>query len=54
MFKNMKLVILFDMLLNASYKMTRSFATIAGTTTNTSKFTRKDFKLLGIGSLYEK
>ena len=39
MFKSMRLVILFDMLLNASFKMTTSFANIARTTTSTSKFT---------------
>ena len=37
MFKNMRLVILFDMLLNPSFKMT-SFANIARTTASTSKF----------------
>ena len=34
----MGLVILFDMLLNPSFKMTTSFANIAGTTANTNKF----------------
>ena len=38
MFKNMRLVILFDMLLNPSFKMMTSFANIARTTANTSKF----------------
>ena len=53
MFKNMRLVILFDMLLNPSFKMTSSFANIARTTASTSKYIyiRKDFKSLGIGSL---
>ena len=37
MFKNMRLVILFDMLLNPSFKMTTSFANVAGTTASTSK-----------------
>ena len=37
MFKNMRLVILFDMLLNPSFKMTGSFANIARTTASTSK-----------------
>ena len=32
MFKNMRLVILFDMFLNPSFKMTTSFANIARTT----------------------
>ena len=34
----MRLVILFDMLLNPSFKMTTSFATIARTTASTSQF----------------
>ena len=38
MFKNMRLVILFDMLLNPSLKMTASFANIARTTASSSKF----------------
>ena len=38
MFKNMGLVILFDMFLNPSFKMTTSFANIARTTASTSKF----------------
>ena len=37
MFKNMKLVILFDMLLSPSFKMTR-FTNIARTTATASKF----------------
>ena len=37
MFKNMRLVILFDMLLNPSFKMTTSFVNIARTTASTSK-----------------
>ena len=48
MFKNMRLVILFDKFLNPSFKMTRSSTNIARTTA------RKDFKASGIGSLYEK
>ena len=32
MFKNMRLVILFDMFLNPSFKMTTSFTSIARTT----------------------
>ena len=35
MFKNMRLVILFDMLLNPSFKMTTNFANIARTTAST-------------------
>ena len=38
MFKNMRLVILFDMLHNPSFKMTASFANIARTTASTSTF----------------
>ena len=38
MFKNMRLVILFDILLNPSCKMTASFANTAGTTASASKF----------------
>ena len=38
MFKNMGLVILFDMLLNPSVKMTTSLANIARATPSTSKF----------------
>ena len=38
MVKNMRLVILFDMLLNPTFKLTASFANIARTTASTSKF----------------
>ena len=38
MFKNMRLVILFDMLLNPGFKMTTSFANIVRTIASTSKF----------------
>ena len=38
MFKNMRLVILFDIFLNPSLKMTTSFTNIARTTAGTSKF----------------
>ena len=38
MFKNMRLVILLDMLLNPSFKMTADFANIARTTASTNKF----------------
>ena len=38
MFKNMRLVILLDMLLNPSFKITTGFANIARTTTSTSRF----------------
>ena len=38
MFKNVRLVILFDMLLNPSFKMTTCFGNIARTTARTSKF----------------
>ena len=36
--KNTRLVILFDMLLNPYFKMTKSYANIARTTASTSKF----------------
>ena len=36
--KNMQLVILFDMLLSPSFKMTTSFANVARTTASTSEF----------------
>ena len=39
MFKNMRLIILFDVLLNPNFKMTTGFANIARTTASTSKFT---------------
>ena len=43
------------MFLNPSFKMTTGFANIARTRATTNKFiSRKDFKSLGIGSLYEK
>ena len=38
MFKNMSLVILFDMLLNPSFKIMASLANIARTTASASKF----------------
>ena len=38
MFKNMRFIIVFDMLLNPSFKMTTSFANTARTTASTSKF----------------
>ena len=38
MFKKMRLVILFDVLLNPSFKMTTSFANIGRTTASTGKF----------------
>ena len=53
MFKDMKLVIVFDMFLSPSFKMTTSFANIARTTAGTI-YSRKDFKSSGIESLYEK
>ena len=42
MFKNMRLVNLFDMLLNLSFKMTTSFTNIARTTASKSKFTYEE------------
>ena len=38
MFKNMILVILFDMFLSPSFKMTTGFANVTRTTASTSKF----------------
>ena len=38
MFKNVRLVILFDMLFNPGFKMTTSFANIARNTASTIKF----------------
>ena len=38
MFENMRLAILFDMLLNPSFKMTTGFANVARNTASTSKF----------------
>ena len=38
MFKDMRLVIFFDMLLNPNFKMTTGFANLARTTARTSKF----------------
>ena len=38
MFKNMRLVILFDMFFNPSIKMTISFVNVARTAASTSKF----------------
>ena len=37
MFNNMRLVILFEMLLNPSFKMTTGFANVARPTASTSK-----------------
>ena len=55
MFKNMRLFILFNMLLNLSFTMTTSVAIIARTTAIKSKYIYwKDFKSSGIGSLYQK
>ena len=41
-FKNMRLAILLDMLLNPSFKMRTSFANIGRTTASTSKFTYQE------------
>ena len=55
MFKNMRLVILFEIFLNPSFKMMTNFTNIVRTTPSTSKLnTRKDYKSSGTGSLYEK
>ena len=51
----MRTVILFDMFLNSSFKMTTSFANVARTTTSQINLnTRKDFKSSGIRSLCER
>ena len=50
MFENMRLVILFDVLLNPSFKMKTSLTNIARNKNKNN--TRNNFKLLGIGSLY--
>ena len=42
MFKNMRLVIFFNMFLNLSFKIMTSFANIARTTASTSKFVYKE------------
>ena len=52
MFKNMRLGILFDILLNPSFEMTISFTNIARSKLNL--YTRKDFQSLAIWSLYKK
>ena len=55
MFKNMRLLILFNMHLSPNFKMTTNVANIARTATSTSKFIYlENFKSLGTGSLYEK
>ena len=38
MFHNMRLVVLFDVFLNPSFKITTHFANVARTTARTSKF----------------
>ena len=38
MFRNVRPIILFDILFNPSFKMTTSFANMAGTTASTSTF----------------
>ena len=48
MFKNMRLVILFDLLLNPSFKMTISFTNIARITASTSTFIYQErFQIIG-------
>ena len=51
MFKNMRLVILFDLFLNPSFKMKIKLELQQA---QVNLYTRKDFKSLGIGSLYAK
>ena len=45
MFKNMRLVILFEMFLNPRFKMTTSFANIARTTASTSRLNHQELGL---------
>ena len=52
MFKNMRLGILFDILLNPSFKMTTSFTNIARSKLNL--YTRKNFQSLAVWSLCKK
>ena len=55
MFKNIRFVIIFDILLNPCFKMRTSFANITRIQLVQVKlYDRKDVKSLGIGSLYEK
>ena len=55
MFKNTRLVIIFKMFLNPSFKMTKGLANILELQlAQVNLYARKDFKSLGIGSLYEK
>ena len=57
MFKDLRLVILFDMFFSPSFKMTTSFANIPRTTVKlellaqVNLYTKKDFKSSEIGSL---
>ena len=52
MFKNIQLVILFDIFLNPIFKIATSYTNIARTTASTNNlYTRKDFKSSGIKSL---
>ena len=53
MFKNMRLIILFDIFFNPSFKMATSFSSVAKITATTTT-RRNDFKSSRIGSLYEK
>ena len=47
MFENMRLVKIFDKLLNPRFKMTTTFVNIAGTTAGTSKFIYQErFKII--------
>ena len=54
MFKNMRLVILFYIFLNPTFKMTTSFVNTAKTKpAQVNLYARKDFKSLELGSVYE-
>ena len=51
MFKNMRILILFYMFVNPSFKMTKGFENVA-ILAQVNLYTRKDFKSSGTGSLY--
>ena len=55
MSKNMRILILFYMFVNPSFKMKKGFENVAKLAVNLFKvnlYTRKDFKSSGTGSLY--
>ena len=52
MFKNMRLVILFDMLLNPSFKMATSFTNVARTTAISTTILHVNIKSCKVFTLY--